>query len=94
MRLSPAETAYEFIQRAAIRSPLVLGNVLITHELFKGGICIRARAPGVSTTREIGWSTLAFSREDPLSEALQWVIKDLATTPGVHMTEADIDAAG
>lgn len=76
--LPPTQVAYDRIQRAGCRSPLVQDDVVVVYELRKDGIRVRAVSDdGMELGRVVSWTVLALDVNDPLVEAQRWVIDGL-----------------
>jgi hypothetical protein len=71
--LPPTQLAYDRLQQASVRSPLVVGNVRLVYELCKEGICIRAKSALVykcfELVRIVSWHQLAMCHANPLNMA-------------------------
>jgi len=57
---------------------MVIGNFIMTYELHKDGVRLRARSPGQELTKIVTWTQLALCKVDPLMETHEAMMTELA----------------
>ena len=91
MTASPTQIAYDRIQQAGTRSPILVPcdltedkeAILVRHELCHQGVALRltsqrlADGEFLSYNHVVSWSELAFAVEDPLKHAFEMCVRKM-----------------